>query len=208
MLCLMFFLTAGCGEKPKDRPTLYDKGLSCVVTLSEELDEEYIGYFSSYGGLTDLVKEFAKQDYSEPKSVYELTYSDGGLKQFLTFVIGESAKEIPDAVRDRMGGFSYLANIVNARKGSDYLAASSILTAEELFVNEAVTKDSAYIYFYEDAYPVMVSFHAGEDGAVHAVGNYIFSDEMKAQGADIFTGADGGAELQMFLQLFEITQIK
>ncbi len=208
VLCLMLMIMAGCREKPKDRPTLYDKGLSCVTTLSKELDEKYIEYFSSYGAITELVKEFAKQDYTEPESVYELTYSDGGLKQFLTVVIGESAKEIPDAVRDRMKGFSYLVNIINARKGSDYLAVSSILAAEELFVNEAVTKDVAYIYFYKDAYPVMVSFHAGEDGAIHAVGNYIFSDEMKERGADVLAGTDGEAELQMFLQLFEINQIR
>lgn len=152
VLCLMLMIMAGCREKPKDRPTLYDKGLSCVTTLSKELDEKYIEYFSSYGAITELVKEFAKQDYTEPESVYELTYSDGGLKQFLTVVIGESAKEIPDAVRDRMKGFSYLVNIINARKGSDYLAVSSILAAEELFVNEAVTKDVAYIYFYRSHY--------------------------------------------------------
>lgn len=204
----MFLVTAGCGEKPKDRPTLYEKGLSCVATLSEELDEEYIEYFSSYGELTELVREFAKQDYSTPESVYEIKYADGGLRQFLTVVIGEQADGLPDTVRDRMKGFSYLVNIINARMGSDYLAASSMLTAQELFVNEAVTEDTAYIYFYRDAYPVLVSFQAGEDGAVLAVGNYIFSDAMKEYGSDALTKTESETDLQMFLRLFEMTQIQ
>lgn len=207
-LWLMLFLAAGCGEKTKDRPTLYDKGLECVTALSGELNEEYIGYFSSSGELTELAEQLADQDYSQPESVYELTYSDGGLNQFLTAVAGASAEEIPDTVRDRVAGFSYLANIINAGKGTEYLALSSILTAEELFVNEAVTEDAAYIYFYRDAYPVMVSFHVGEDGAVHATANYIFNDEMKENGAGVLAGEAGGADLQMFLQLFEITQIQ
>lgn len=207
-LCLMFFATAGCGTQQKDRPSVYDKGLAIVASLSEELNEEYVSYFSSYGGITDIVKELEKQDYSEPESVCQIQYADGGLKLFLTFVVGEPAKEIPDAVLDRVTGFSYLANMINARMGSDYLALSSILTAEELFVNEAVTEDITYIYFYKDAYPVIVSFNAGEDGAVHAVGNYIFSDDLKEHGADVLTETTDEPDLQMFLQLFEITQIQ
>lgn len=199
----------GCGAEKKEFPSLYDKGISCVATLSEELNEEYVGYFSSYSGLAEIVKELAKQDYSEPESVYELKYPDGGLKQFvLSLSLGSmSTDDIPDTVLERAAGFSYLPNMLNARMGTEYLAISSILSAEELFVNEAVTENVAYLYFYKDAYPVMVSFRVGEDGAIYAVGTYIFSDEMKEQGGNCLT--DGKAtDFVMFLQFFEIEQIK
>lgn len=204
----LVLLSTGCGAEKKERPSLYDKGLSCVATLSEELNEEYIGYFSSYSELSEIVKELAKQDYSKPESVYELKYPDGGLKQFLISIsIGNiSTDDIPDMILERAAGFSYLANMINARMGTEYLAISSILSAEELFVNEAVAENAAYLYFYKDAYPVMVSFRVGEDGAIHAAGTYLFSDALKEQGADFLL--NDKADFVMFLQFFEIEQIK
>lgn len=206
-LCLLLLLAAGCGEAKKERPSLYDKGLAIVAALSEELNEEYVEYFTSYY-LAQLVEELAKQDYSEPVNVYELKYAkDGGLKQFLGDVIGVN-DEMPEGVWERLTGFSYMANMINARKGTDYLALSSILTASELFVNETVTEDVSYIYFYEDAYPVLVSYRAGEDGAVYAVGNYIFSDELREQGIDWLEELTGGEFFAILSDVMEITQVR
>lgn len=204
-LSLALFAT-GCGAEKKERPSLYDKGLSCVATLSEELDDEYVRYFSPYPELTEMVKELAKQDYSEPESVYELKYPDGGLEQLLIYLLGSSVKGAPDTVLQRASVFSYLANMINARLGADYVALSSILSVNQLFVNEAVTEDAAYLYFYKDAYPVMVSFRVGEDGAIQATGTYLFIDEMKEQGADCLT--KGESDWMMFFQLFEVAEVK
>lgn len=202
-------LTAGCGTKEAEkteRPSLYDKGLACAATLSEELTQEYVGYFSPSPELIEIVEELAKQDYSELESVYELKYPDGGLEQLLTFIIGASFADAPNTVLQRAAGFSYMANMINARLGVNYLALSSILSAQELFVNEAVTEDTAYLYFYRDAYPVMVSFRVGEDGAIYATGTYLFDDEMKELGADCLT--EGESDWMMFFRLFEISEVK
>lgn len=201
LLGLALILPAGCGEAKKEPPTLYDKGLAVVATLAGELNGEYVGYFISTE-VAKLAEELAEQDYSDPVCVYELKYADGGLKRFLLTVTGD---DIPQEVMDRMGGFTYLANMLNGRKGTDYLALSSILTATELFVNETVTQDAAYLYFYEDAYPVLVSYQAGEDGAVYAVGSFLFSDTLKERGTD---GLDELLEdFRMFSGALEITQV-
>lgn len=186
---------------------MYDKGLEIAAALSEECNGEYVAYFSAYGELTEIAEELAAQDYSQPKSVYEVKYSEDGFKQLLESAMG-TGDELPEAILKRVAGFSYLANMVNARKGTNYIALSSILTAEELFVNETVTEDTAYLYFYEDAYPVLVSYHAGEDGAIHAVGNYIFNDELKEQGMDALNEMLGEEFFAMFPDVIEVTQIK
>lgn len=186
---------------------MYDKGLEIAAALSEECDGEYVAYFSSYGELTEIAKELSAQDYSQPQSVYEVKYSADGFKQLLESATGTS-DELPEAVLKRVAGFSYLANMFNAWKGTNYIALSSILTADALFVNETVTEDTAYLYFYENAYPVLVSYHAGEGGAVHAVGNYIFNDELKEQGMDAFDEMLGEEFFAMFSDVIEITQIK
>ncbi|MCM1536757.1 MAG: hypothetical protein NC126_12630 [Clostridium sp.] len=206
----LMLLATGCGkEKKQEPPSLYDKGLSCVTTLSQELNEEYIGYFTSYE-FSEIVTELAKQDYSQPESVYELKYPDGGLKQLiLSLSLGDaSTDDIPDAVLEKVAGLSYLANMINARMGTNYLALSSILSADELFVNEEVTENTAYLYFYKNAYPVMVSFRVGEDGAIHATGSYIFSDEMKDYGGDCLLDGKQDLDFVMLLQFFEIEQIR
>lgn len=186
---------------------MYDKGLEIVTALSEECNEEYVAYFSSYGELTELAGELATQDYSQPESVYEVKYSAEGFKQLLESAVGIN-DELPEAVFKRMAGFSYLANMVNAWKGTNYIALSSILTADALFVNETVTEDTAYLYFYDNAYPVLVSFHAGEGGAVHAVGSYIFNDELKEQGMDAFDEMLGEEFFAMLSDVIEVTQMK
>ncbi|MCM1467774.1 MAG: hypothetical protein NC086_06455 [Alistipes sp.] len=203
LLGLALILPAGCGEAKKEPPTLYDKGLAVVAALAGELNGEYVGYFTS-SEIAKLAEELAEQDYSDPLCVYELKYADSGLKRFLLGITGEDG-DIPQEVMDRMGGFTYLANIINVRKGTDYLALSSILTATELFVNETVTQDAAYLYFYEDAYPVLVSYQAGEDGAVYAVGSFVFSDTLKERGTG---GLDELSEdFMMFSGALEITQV-
>lgn len=205
VICLMLVLAAGCGEEKKEPPSLYDKGLAIVTTLSGELNGEYVGYFTS-SEIAGIAEELAKQDYSTPSGVYELKYAKGGFKQFLGVIIGGN-DEIPEGVLEKLTGFSYLANMINARKGANYLALSSVLTAQELFVNETVTEDVCYIYFYENAYPVLVSYQAGEDGAIYAVGNYIFSDGLKEQGIDWLKELMGD-DFMMLPEVMEITQIR
>lgn len=204
-VCMVILLAAGCGEEKKERPALYDKGLEIVATLSEELNEEYVGFFTS-SAIAEIAKELGKQDYSEPESVYQLKYGDGGLGKFLAGIVGTD--KIPDEVSEKMGGFSYLANLINAQMGANYLALSSVLTADELFVNEAETEDGAYIYFYKDAYPVLVSYRVGEDGAIYMTGSYIFNDDLKESGMDGFNELMGEGYLTMFPNFIETTQVR
>lgn len=208
--CILLLLAAGCGQEKKQQPSLYDKGLEVAEALSQELNEDYVSYFSAGDEIIAFTKELAGQDYSNPQSVYQLqlSWSESRLMELILGVSAGTDDEIPEQVQKRLNNLSYIVNIINARKGTAYLALSSILTADELFVNDTITENTAYVYFYENAYPVFVSYQVGEDGAIHAVGGYIFSDELKEQGAGVLKEMLGQDAYEDFSTVVQITQIK
>jgi len=207
-VCLFMVCMTGCGQEKKQQPSLYDKGLEVCETLSQELNENYVSYFSTGGEIIALVEELSGQDYSTPQSVYQLNYSESGMRKLILGLVAGNNEEVPEPVQKRLNNLSYIVNIINARKGTAYLALSSILTADELFVNDTVTENTAYLYFYENAYPVFVFYQVGEDGAIHATGSFLFSDEIKEQGVDVLNELMGPEVFGELAGVVEITQIK
>ena len=53
-------------------------------------------------------------------------------------------------------------------------------TAEKLFVSGELTENEIYLYVYENAAPVAVTFMMGEDGAVAARGMFILYEGFEA----------------------------
>ncbi len=207
-VCLLMVCMTGCGQEKKQQPSLYDKGLEVCESLSQELNENYVGYFSAAEEITALAEELAGQDYTSPQSVYQLNYSESGMRKMILGLVAGNDEEIPEQVQKKLNNLLYIVNIINARMGTSYLALSSILTADELFVNDTVTKNTAYLYFYENAYPVFVFYQVGEDGAIHATGSFLFSDEIKEQGADVINELMGPEVYGDLAGVVEITQIK
>ena len=62
--------------------------------------------------------------------------------------------------------------------------ASSVCTVGKTFVNENATEDVIYLYTYENALPVAVTFTIGEDQAVSASGVFVMYDGFTCGSAD------------------------
>ena len=74
--------------------------------------------------------------------------------------------------------FGSLITQINGYAGVNKLAASSVLTLGKSFVDNSLTEDVIYIYTFENASPVAVSFTVGENGAVSVGGNFIMYEEF------------------------------
>ena len=74
--------------------------------------------------------------------------------------------------------FGSLITQINGYAGLNKLAASSVLTLGTSFVDSSITEDMIYIYTFENAFPVAVTFSIGEDGAVSAGGNFIMYEDF------------------------------
>jgi hypothetical protein len=71
-----------------------------------------------------------------------------------------------------------IINIANARGGSTALAAASICTAGKTFVSDEITADTIYLYTFENAVPVAVSFTVGEGNTISASGTFLIAEEL------------------------------
>ena len=58
------------------------------------------------------------------------------------------------------------------------LAAANACTAQKTFVSKDVTAPVTYLYVYGGATPAAVTFMPGEDGAVMALGVFVFTDSL------------------------------
>ncbi len=162
-------------EKASDLQSLYDNGIE-IISVMEEMtgSDVYAELYSLSSEISDLAAEIAGGDYSTQPYVYEINCRAHSLMLNELNSLPDNLKEL---VENRFD--SALASQINARESADAVAAGSVFTADKIFVADKDTESCIYLYTYENAYPVMVSFTAGDGGAVYAKGVYIFNKDLK-----------------------------
>ena len=185
-LCLaaVVLLTA-CGAKKET--SLYAHGLELISLMGEMVQSDaYSEMFFSAPQVKESVEKTARAAaagaYEKPASVYQITVGEEGLMETIISAAeadvnfdGMSA-ELKAYVQSRI--LSSLASILNAGAGTEALAASSVYMCSKSFVCGEASENTAYLYFYEEAIPVLVTFLAGEDHAVYASGSYILNEDI------------------------------
>ena len=167
---------SGCGGGNSSNKTLYEQGLE-VISLMEEMasSDTYLKIYSVSSEIQDIMRTAGEGDFSEPKAIYRVATSEETLLGLAEIAGSEAPEGLSDTlkgyVQSRMNGA--IINQVNATGGAATLAAASICTGGKTFVSDELTEDVIYLYTYESAVPVAISFAVGEDGAVSATGNFI-----------------------------------
>jgi hypothetical protein len=164
--------------------SLYAQGLEVIQMMSEMTrTEEYVDILIGDSNIKTVIQDISTGDYSDPKAVYAITVSDENLATMAELDnFGNVSKELKNLMKKRI--FSSLISQINGRSGPDKLAAASVCTAGKTFVNENATDNVIYLYTYENANPVAVTFTVGEDGAVSANGVFVLYDEFTCDSAD------------------------
>lgn len=181
-LCLMF---GGCGNagssdtSEKETLSIYSRGLEIVEILENEAkDENYSKVLSGSDEIAKIGEEIAKGDYSEPTAVYEISFDDDKLLEFVNAYeeAGDFSDNIKETMKKRVR--SSLPTLVNRSGGVEYVAASGVYTANSLFVSKELENDRILLYIFKDTYPVSVNFSKGEDNAVSANGMFLFDKDI------------------------------
>ena len=175
---------SGESSSKAETKSLYAQGLEVIQMMSEMTrTEEYVDILIGDSNIKTVIQDISTGDYSAPKAVYAITVSDENLATMAELDnFGNVSKELKNLMKKRI--FSSLISQINVRSGSDKLAAASVCTAGKTFVNENATNNVIYLYTYENANPVAVTFTVGEDGAVSANGVFVLYDEFTCDSAD------------------------
>ena len=171
-------LLTSCGVTESELPSLEVRGMQIVSMLEEIAEsEEYLSIYSSDKELLNIIASFAEGDHSDPKTIYRLTLSEESVKSLCgTDVLTSLSPKLQDFLEGRVQ--ASIINIANARGGSTALAAASICTAGKTFVSDEITADTIYLYTFENAVPVAVSFTVGEGNTISASGTFLIAEEL------------------------------
>lgn len=191
----ILFLGACSKTVSSQTSELYAQGLILVSEMEEMVQSEaWVSSFTGDPAVKEIVSDAGQGDFSRPKAVYELRFSEQSATSFtgqadLSSYSESLQKRIRAAVQ------AAAASRINAMGGAETLAAASICTVTDTFVCDALAGNTLYLYTYENAVPAMVSFVSGQDGAVSATGVLILYDGFLP---------DSSEEVKQFLEGFGV----
>ena len=185
-LVIMVLSLSACSNNESNSKTksLYAQGLEIVQLMSEMTrTEEYVDIHTGDSEIKTIISDISTGDYSSPKAVYAISISDENLAAMAELDSLENAsEELKTFLMNRVLGS--LMTQINGMSGVEKLAASSVCTVGKSFVNENATDNVIYLYTYENALPVAVTFTVGEDQAVSASGVFVLYEEFTCDSAD------------------------
>ncbi len=181
---IMIFSLSACGKKnDTETKSLYAQGLEIVQLMSEMTQiEEYVELYSGSNEIKTIIQNIGIGDFSSPKAVYAISIAEDDLAAMMGSNPDNVSEELKNYIMQK--SLASLMMQINGMSSVENLAASSVCTVGKTFVNENVTEDVIYLYVYENAIPVAVTFTIGENQAVSASGIFIMYDGFTCGSAD------------------------
>lgn len=181
---IMIFNLSACGKKnDTETKSLYAQGLEIVQLMSEMTQiEEYVELYSGSNEIKTIIQNIGIGDFSSPKAVYAISIAEDDLAAMVGSNQDNVSEELKNYIMQK--SLASLMMQINGMSSVENLAASSVCTVGKTFVNENVTEDVIYLYVYENAIPVAVTFTIGENQAVSASGIFIMYDGFTCGSAD------------------------
>lgn len=187
---IMVLSLSGCNgtESKPEQKSLYAQGLEVVGLMAEMTQtDEYVDLHTGDSEIKTIIHEISTGDYSEPKAVYSISMTEENLAAIAELDnLEETSEKLKDFLLQRVLGS--LMTQLNGMSGVKNLAAASVCTVGKTFVNENADDSVIYLYTYEDAVPVAVTFTVGEDKAVSATGVYVMYEEFPCGYVDEIKG--------------------
>ncbi len=181
LLCVIM-LTMGSVCLAKTQ-SLYAHGMDVIHLMAEMVGSEgYVNLFTANTEIREIVDQLAEGDYTEPEAVYVLTVPEESLTSMAELSTLENASDaLKQYLKQRMT--ASLVSQINGRSGAVKLAAASVCTAGKTFVHDQA-QDAIYLYVFENASPVAVTFATGEDQTVSASGMFVLYEDFPCGSAE------------------------
>lgn len=176
VLMMVLSLSACSSKKDAETKSLYEQGLEVVALMAEMTQTEaYVDIHTGDSEIKNVIQSIGDGDYSVPKVVYAISITDENLAAMAELgSLDGASEELKNFLMQRVQ--ASLMTQINAMSGVESLSATSVCTVSKTFVNEDSAENVIYLYTYENAMPVAVSFMVGEDHAVSASGIFVMYD--------------------------------
>lgn len=184
VMLLSLCACGGATSTKADEKSLYEHGLDVIAVMSEMTQlESYVETYTGSGEIKEIVQTIGEEDYTSPKAVYAITAS---AEQIAAYAGVDTLEGASDALQHTMENKFIVALIsqVNGMAGAMNLAAASVCTSGKTFVSDEISESVVYLYTYEDARPVCVTFTCGEDSTVSATGMFMMYDKFTCDSAE------------------------
>lgn len=174
VLALSLFSLASCKASSPSAEECCGK----VVSLMQDMldSDSYLDCFGSRSYSEALVDDLKAHKKSSPSAIYELDITN------VTQLFGDDidTSDFSDTLKDHMDSAKYrsLAAYINTKSGSDAISTTSALTAQMVFDCKEVTKSTAFLYIYEDGYPILFSVTKGEADSVSICGTFLIASSL------------------------------
>ena len=175
LILAMTLSLSACGSSTENvkSESLYNQGLEVIQLMSEMTQtQEYVEVFTGSDEIKSIVQDISAGDFSNPKAVYAISVTEDKLFAMAGL---NSLNKASDGLKSFLirGLLGSLMTQINSMGGIEDLAAASVCTVGKTFVDENATENVIYLYTYENAVPVAVTFIIGEDHAVSASGVFV-----------------------------------
>ena len=160
--------------------SLVEHGMDLIALIQDMVSDNVYAtiYMGSSQAVTDEIAKLGEGDYSAPQAVYKVTVPN--LAAFLdaTITANGGANTLSEPLKEYMRSRMILtvASMVNNMYGSAAIAAATICTAAGTFVSDELTENMLYVYVFENAHPILITFFQGEDSTVSATAMPLFAE--------------------------------
>ncbi len=144
-----------------------------LTQLMQQLanDSAYIAYATQAKGIKPLIASIRKQSYSHPRKVFVIRHLQTDKKDWLS----QSSRTKP-LIIDRL--LRTIPTRLNAQSGSNVLATTSLLFAEDVFLYQGLNEYTLYLYLYEGNCHSMVLYRPAKNNIVQASASFVIHKEL------------------------------
>ncbi len=180
-LCMTLLLTmlSSCAAKDKFLKNCGEDVISMMVEMLE--NDEYKEIYGISDQYDETISKLREGNYEKRAEIYELTVPIDQLSE-KSFDEDDFSKDLYTYLCS--SAYTSFASRINIASGVDAVATSSMFAAQKCFTSNKVKENTIYLYAFEDAYPIVVTFTVSGDNTLRALGYFIINDEFDTDDED------------------------
>lgn len=151
---------------------LLRKGLDLIHEMHDLAnDSNYIKYVTTHTEITQRVREFASGNYQSDYKVFAID----NLKPFTDYLT-RMAPGLDSKLYERL--YRSIPALINAQSGSTAIAATSLLTGEDVFHSNQPEAPCIYLYSFNKGINCLVLFIPQSEKIVQAYASWIINRQL------------------------------